>query len=152
MPPMNATMGLPDGGADVGVDPELILGEVQVLLSEKRTSLAIIRNGIAVMALPLSIVSVLIATSRLYDVSHVLHLLIPVLVLCGAPRGLCSSSFSASAPSSVPEYSPPSPLATPSAPAPRANRGVASTLAIISLLEVVSVVYLVLVVLSARST
>jgi uncharacterized membrane protein YidH (DUF202 family) len=85
---MIAKMGLPDGGADPGVDPDLILGEAQVLLSEKRTSLAIIRSGIAVMALPLSIVSVLIATSRLYDVSHVLHLLIPVLMLCGAVAAL----------------------------------------------------------------
>ena len=42
----------------------LILGEIQVLLSEKRTALSSMRTGIAVFALPLSVLSVLIATSR----------------------------------------------------------------------------------------
>ena len=40
------------------------------------------RTGIAVFALPLSVLSVLIATSKYYDVVHVLHFLIPLLVLC----------------------------------------------------------------------
>ena len=59
----------------------LILGEIQVLLSEKRTSLAGLRTGIAVFALPLSVLSVLIATSRYYNMGHVLPLLVPLLVL-----------------------------------------------------------------------
>src|SRR5436853_3351931 len=42
----------------------LILGEIQVLLAEKRAALASMRTGIAVFALPLSVLSVLIATSR----------------------------------------------------------------------------------------
>ena len=40
---------------------ELIFGEIQVLLAEKRTALASLRTGIAVFALPLSVLSALIA-------------------------------------------------------------------------------------------
>ena len=58
-----------------------ILGEIQVLLSEKRTALASLRTGIAVFALPLSVLSVLIATSRYYDIAAVLPLLVPLLLL-----------------------------------------------------------------------
>ena len=46
----------------------LILGEIQVLLAEKRTALSSLRTGIAIFALPLSVLSVLIATSRYYNV------------------------------------------------------------------------------------
>ena len=56
----------------------LIFGEIQVLLSEKRTAL---RTGIAVFALPLSVLSVLIATSRNYNIRHVMPLLVPLLLL-----------------------------------------------------------------------
>ena len=43
----------------------VIFGEIQVLLAEKRTALASLRTGIAVFALPLSVLSALIATSAL---------------------------------------------------------------------------------------
>ena len=59
----------------------LILGEIQVLLSEKRTSLATMRTGIAIFALPLSVLSVLIATSRYYSTGKVMPLLVPLLLL-----------------------------------------------------------------------
>ena len=59
----------------------LILGEIQVLLSEKRTSLATMRTGIAVFALPLSVLSALIATSRYYSMEKVMPLLVPLLLL-----------------------------------------------------------------------
>ena len=59
----------------------LILGEIQVLLSEKRTALSSMRTGIAVFALPLSVLSVLIATSRNYNIGHVMPLLLPLLLL-----------------------------------------------------------------------
>lgn len=62
----------------------IIINEVQLILAEKRTSLAAMRTGIAVFALPLSVLSVLIATSRYYDMIHVIHLLIPVLAVSGA--------------------------------------------------------------------
>jgi len=62
----------------------LIINEVQLLLAEKRTSLATLRTGIAVLILPLSVMSLLIATSRYYDVVQVMPLIVPVIVLCAA--------------------------------------------------------------------
>lgn len=59
----------------------LILGEIQVLLSEKRTSLSSLRTGIAIFALPLSVLSVLIATSKFYSITRVMPLLVPLLIL-----------------------------------------------------------------------
>ncbi len=59
----------------------IAINEVQLLLAEKRTSLAVLRTGIAVPALPLSVVSLLIATSKYYDVLHVLHFIIPLSTL-----------------------------------------------------------------------
>ena len=58
-----------------------IINEVQLILAEKRTSLAVMRTGIAVLILPSSVISVLIATSKYYDIFHVLHFLIPLGVL-----------------------------------------------------------------------
>ncbi len=62
----------------------VIINEVQLLLAEKRTSLAAIRTGIAVLALPLSVMGILIATSRYYNIVHVLPLFVPLIVLCFA--------------------------------------------------------------------
>ncbi|BBO84603.1 hypothetical protein [Desulfosarcina ovata] len=59
----------------------IAINEVQLILAEKRTSLAVMRTGIAVLALPLSVTGLLIATSKYYDVLHVLHFLIPLLLL-----------------------------------------------------------------------
>ena len=59
----------------------IIFGEIQVLLAEKRTSLASLRTGIAVFALPLSVLSALIATSRYYSVEKVMPLLAPLMLL-----------------------------------------------------------------------
>jgi uncharacterized membrane protein YidH (DUF202 family) len=58
-----------------------ILGEIQVLLAEKRTALSFLRTGIAIFALPLSVLSVLIATSQYYEVAKILRFLVPLLVL-----------------------------------------------------------------------
>jgi uncharacterized membrane protein YidH (DUF202 family) len=58
-----------------------IFNEIQVLLAEKRTALASLRTGIAVFALPLSVLSVLIATSRYYNIASVMPLLVPLLLL-----------------------------------------------------------------------
>jgi uncharacterized membrane protein YidH (DUF202 family) len=66
------------------VSEMIIINEVQLLLAEKRTSLAALRTGIAVIALPLTVISVLIATSKYYDIVHVMHLLVPLLILCTA--------------------------------------------------------------------
>jgi len=62
----------------------LIINEVQLLLAEKRTSLTTMRTGIAVLILPLSVMSLLIATSKYYDVVHVMPLIVPVIALCAA--------------------------------------------------------------------
>lgn len=59
----------------------LIINEAQLILSEKRTSMATIRTGIAVFALPLSVLGLLIATSRYYDLLHVLPLIVPLAVM-----------------------------------------------------------------------
>ena len=66
-----------DGGFDA-----IVINEVQLILSEKRTSLSVMRTGIAVLALPLSVMSVLIATSKYYDAVKVMHILIPLALLC----------------------------------------------------------------------
>src|SRR5438309_2743195 len=66
----------------------LIFGEIQLLLSEKRTALSTLRTGIAIFALPLSVLSILISTSRFYDVSNVLHLLLPLLLLSASLTAL----------------------------------------------------------------
>jgi len=59
----------------------IAINEAQLVLAEKRTSLAVMRTGIAVLVLPLSVLGLLIATSKYYDVWHVLHFLIPLSVL-----------------------------------------------------------------------
>jgi uncharacterized membrane protein YidH (DUF202 family) len=60
---------------------DVIFGEIQVLLAEKRTALSSLRTGIAVFALPFSVLSVLIATSRYYSFDKVMPLLMPLLLL-----------------------------------------------------------------------
>src|ERR1700716_4717176 len=58
-----------------------IFNEIQLLLAEKRTALSSLRTGIAIFALPLSVLSVLIATSRYYSFARVMPLLVPLLIL-----------------------------------------------------------------------
>jgi uncharacterized membrane protein YidH (DUF202 family) len=77
----------------IGDSPEerllaLHVNEIQLLLAEKRTALSVLRTGIAIMALPISVLSVLIATSRLYDLARVLPLLVPVVLVNLALAGL----------------------------------------------------------------
>ena len=68
----------PYSSEDVKTD----MAMAQLILAEKRTSLSVVRTGIAVMALPLSVMTALIAFSRYYDVIHNLPLLIPLLLVC----------------------------------------------------------------------
>jgi len=56
----------------------IAINEVQLVLAEKRTGLSVMRTGIAFLALPISVLSVLIAMSKYYDYLQVLHLLIPL--------------------------------------------------------------------------
>src|SRR5437667_7907352 len=66
-----------------GID-SVIFGEIQLILAEKRTALSSLRTGIAIFALPLSVLSVLVATSKYYDPARVLHFLLPLLALNAA--------------------------------------------------------------------
>jgi uncharacterized membrane protein YidH (DUF202 family) len=59
----------------------MTFNEVQLLLAEKRTSLSTMRTGIAVFAFPLSVLSVLIATSKSYEIHEVLLWLVPLVLL-----------------------------------------------------------------------
>jgi len=61
-----------------------LFDEIQLLLAEKRTSLSGLRTGIAIFALPLSVLSVLVATSRYYDPTKVKAFLIALIILNGA--------------------------------------------------------------------
>ena len=63
-------------------DSGLAINEVQLILAEKRTALATMRTGISVFVLPLSVLSVLVATSRHYEIPQVMHFLFPLLFLC----------------------------------------------------------------------
>jgi len=60
----------------------IIINEVQLLLAEKRTSLSTLRTGITVFVLPLSVLSVLIATSKYYNILQVMPLIIPLFTIC----------------------------------------------------------------------
>ena len=64
------------------------MGEAQLILAEKRTALAVLRSGIAVFVLPLSVFSFLIAFSKQYQVADVLHLFVLVLAVCLGLVGL----------------------------------------------------------------
>jgi uncharacterized membrane protein YidH (DUF202 family) len=61
--------------------PAIIINEVQLILAEKRTSLAGLRTGIAVFAIPLSVMGLLVATSRHYEIPDVLHLFLAVMAI-----------------------------------------------------------------------
>ncbi|MEK6852147.1 MAG: hypothetical protein AABY30_06385 [Candidatus Thermoplasmatota archaeon] len=60
----------------------LVINEVMLLLAEKRTSLSALNAGIAVVAVPLSILTLLVATSRFYEALLVMHLLAPLWAAC----------------------------------------------------------------------
>jgi uncharacterized membrane protein YidH (DUF202 family) len=59
----------------------MLINEVCLILAEKRTALSVMRTGLAVLVLPLSVASVLIAISRYYDPGRVIWLLGPLLGL-----------------------------------------------------------------------
>jgi hypothetical protein len=59
----------------------MTFNEVQLLLAEKRTSLSTMRTGIAVFVFPLSVLSVLIATSKSYELDKVMLWLVPLILL-----------------------------------------------------------------------
>jgi len=58
-----------------------IVAKITMLLAAKRTSLAVMRTGIAILTLPFSVVTVLIATSRNYDIGSNLLFIIPLMAI-----------------------------------------------------------------------
>ena len=69
---------------EIKLDHALIMSEVQLLLAEKRTAYALLRTGVTVSLVPLSLWTVLLATSKLYNVFDVMWLLIPVMAIAVA--------------------------------------------------------------------
>lgn len=63
-------------------DDGIIINEAQLILAEKRTSFAALRTGIAVFALPLTITSLFIVTSKYYELTKVMAFIIPVAIIC----------------------------------------------------------------------
>jgi uncharacterized coiled-coil protein SlyX len=59
----------------------MLINEISLILAEKRTALSVLRTGLAVLVLPISVVSVLVAVSRHYDPAKVAYLLAPLLAL-----------------------------------------------------------------------
>jgi uncharacterized membrane protein YidH (DUF202 family) len=59
----------------------LELQEIQVILAEKRTSLSLLRTGITIYALPLSVLSFLVVTSKLYEVQDITFLFASLMAL-----------------------------------------------------------------------
>ena len=60
----------------------VIFGEIQLILAEKRTSLATLRTGIAIAVIPMSLATVLVTMSRFYSWMDNLQFLVPLGVLC----------------------------------------------------------------------
>ena len=73
-----------DGKGESNVnDDRMCINQAQLVLAEKRTSLSSLRTGIAVMALPISVLSFLIVTSEHYSILEVLALVIPLMIITG---------------------------------------------------------------------
>lgn len=72
----------PDLSEETIETDSMAINEVQLLLAEERTSLSVMRTGIAILALPMSVFSLLVATSEYYEISNVLHFLVPLFVVC----------------------------------------------------------------------
>ncbi|GEM_PF-4482038 len=68
----------------LAIDHKLVMSEVQLLLAEKRTAFALLRTGVTVALVPLSLWTVLVATSRLYNVLDVMWLLVPLMAIAVA--------------------------------------------------------------------
>ena len=71
-------------GLEKGNDKALAINQAQLVLADKRTHLAALRTGIAVLALPMGVVSFLIAVSAHFSVTKTAHYFVPLMVLCGA--------------------------------------------------------------------
>ncbi len=66
----------------------VVANEVQLILAEKRTALSVLRVGIAVLVLPVSVLSVLVTTSKFYDAASVPALFVTLMGTTAALMGL----------------------------------------------------------------
>ncbi|MDR1050441.1 MAG: hypothetical protein LBP95_05040 [Deltaproteobacteria bacterium] len=74
-----ADPGLP--GETMVLQETRLINEVSLVLAEKRTALSVMRTGLAILVLPLSVTGALIGVSRYYDPMKVVYLLAPVLTV-----------------------------------------------------------------------
>lgn len=66
---------------NTGSPDKTLYNKAQLVLAEKRTSLAVLRTGIMIFALPLTVLTALIAFSRFYDFDTNIWLFIPVVIV-----------------------------------------------------------------------
>jgi len=59
----------------------VIINEIQILLEEKRTSLAVMRTGIGVLVVQILVSGFLIATSKSYQFMELLHMAVPFYLI-----------------------------------------------------------------------
>ena len=56
--------------------------KIMTLLSEKRTVLSEFRTGITTLILPLSIITLLVATSRYYNIKEIPYMFTSLIIVC----------------------------------------------------------------------
>ncbi len=56
--------------------------KIMTLLSEKRTVLSEFRTGITTLILPLSIITLLVATSKYYNIKEIPYMFTSLIVVC----------------------------------------------------------------------
>jgi hypothetical protein len=64
-----------------GENEVVIINEIQILLEEKRTSLAVMRTGIGVLVAQVLVSGYLIATSKSYQFMELLHMAVPFYII-----------------------------------------------------------------------
>lgn len=69
-------------GLEKNDDKALAINQAQLVLADKRTHLAALRTGIAVLALPMGVVSFLIALSSHFSVTETSHYFVPLMAVC----------------------------------------------------------------------
>jgi hypothetical protein len=69
---------------DANESQHFVVREVRLILAEKRSSLAVVRAGIVMLVLPLTVMTFLLVISKHYGVIHEIHLLIPLLLFSTA--------------------------------------------------------------------
>jgi uncharacterized membrane protein YidH (DUF202 family) len=63
-------------------EPSEVFNAVSLLLAEKRTSLSVLRTSIALFTVPTSVFTILVATSRYYDIGESLYFAVPLFIVC----------------------------------------------------------------------